>query len=485
MICRVWLWNLAKFTLRNRALRVEVNMSSIKSEPSVVTGDERCCSNGFVTGCKQGLGIPSARASVQSDKRNVGALVGTDHFKAEKTKRNAVTVKRRVQFRLLAIFASLCLSCGEHTVAHAATYEINGNVTWICYFDPNTTLEKRRHFVTLVSETNWWIKTLVIDPPKVLEADSPELAKLGAKIQPGQKAYMGPDGNLASSEWGYVTDTLYIKEEDRYHQDDPAMNHPRSSRHVGFVRERIEITTTRLPTLDNDLCFPIWLAFCSRGSFPNGESYVPSLLWLGKPSSDGGSTHSVFKVTTKRRQINRNSFIEEALFQNQGYAPSYHHNLQYTIKDAPGNKGCQEARYFVTTWTNVGNIEYPAKCCLELRAPKTQQIVQQMTVTITSFIDSTASVPQISPTDRASVTDYRAQSRSGPLRYTSTNGYLTPTSWVASRIMSDSDRLLLAESTLSIRTSRFHPIRVVLLFMVALGPILMVLLLRKIQNRTR
>ena len=87
MICRVWLWNLAKFTLRNRALRVEVNMSSIKSEPSVVTGDERCCSNGFVTGCKQGLGIPSARASVQSDKRNVGALVGTDHFKAEKTKR--------------------------------------------------------------------------------------------------------------------------------------------------------------------------------------------------------------------------------------------------------------------------------------------------------------------------------------------------------------------------------------------------------------
>ncbi len=288
--------------------------------------------------------------------------------------------------------------------------------------------DRQKPFRAIVSGTTWWIRTKGIKPT-ILPADSEKLKQLFPGFQisglGSRNVAIGPDGNTAFKEWGSTGGLLYVK----------AISNPTNYSEVSETNfagkptlvcsEYIDIyNNISAPVFTSDLCFPVWLAFCSSQYFQMEQMHAPPLIWDSFPPTD--SQGNELTVTSKRKVEATVSFMEEVEFNNEGYS-GFHdqESRKYVVQKSPG--AYLEARYFVLSWGKTGELTYPQTSCLEIyprprgsdasRPPAWMSVM----ISVSSIKTSTNPVPVIVPTAFAQVTDHRIETEAGPLVYMTTN----------------------------------------------------------------
>lgn len=307
--------------------------------------------------------------------------------------------------------------------------------------------ERQKPFLVIISASKWWVRTQGIKP-QIVSGDSLELQKLGISVAPGKKVRIGPDGGAAATECGSDGQILYLKKISFPKDISEGMVINSVTKGPKFASELIEIFGNRsVPSFGNDLCFPIWLAFCSPQYFQKREMHSPALIWqeFVPPSEEGDE----FTVISRLRTQTGISFFEEVLFQNRGFFPSFDEpSGKYLIKELPnGPSSYLEARYSVSEWGMLGDMFYPKTSSFEIypvpkgQKAKTSNVAMRCSILVDLCKRSPVDVPVVIPTAIARVTDHRIKTAVGPLTYiTTNNAYMPPNGAVAAKVTADYNR---------------------------------------------
>jgi len=209
----------------------------------------------------------------------------------------------------------------------------------------------------------------------------------------------------------------------------PGMAGLRPVQGLGFASEQVEIFQRSVPTRDTDLCFPVWLEFCSPSTFTNTESYSAPIIWMGNPPRGSNDT---FKVTAKPRHTEIGAFMEELTFVNPGFGPEYvNMNGGYSLKwfGPAGSHEYVQARLYPHTWVSNRGTVFPASSYLDefsLPIGRPRQLVQRAVISVTSLALAQGEPFSIRPNGFVGVTDHRIMTRVGPLHYVTTNAFIRP-----------------------------------------------------------
>jgi hypothetical protein len=253
---------------------------------------------------------------------------------------------------------------------YGATYVLEGELYHTFNGTGRTLDDRHKPFIAVVSGTNWWIQTKGIKPT-VLPADSEELKRL---LPPGMQIFglgsakvaFGPDGNTAFAQWGSTGGLLYVKEISNSRDSSEVSETTFVGKPIPVCSEYIAIyNNISAPVFNHDLCFPVWLAVCSSQYFHKEQMQSPPLIWDSFLPTD--SHGNEFTVTSKRKVEAAVSFMEEVEFNNEGYS-GFHdqESHKYVVQELAEKKPYLEARYFVSSWQNSGELTHPQTTCFDI-----------------------------------------------------------------------------------------------------------------------
>jgi len=310
----------------------------------------------------------------------------------------------------------------------------------------NSLDERKKPFVVLISGKEWWMRTEGVKPRQIA-AGSAELEKLGIRIASGQKVFVGPDGAISATECGSSGDDLYVKEVSPALDPSPNLTAKPGAKARKYAPEAIEVFSNRnVPTFRNDLCFPLWLAFCSASYLHEGEAYSQPLIWNEFVAPEGSGKE--FRILSKLKKQTGLSFPDEVRFENRGYSGIYDEaSHSYVIQQLSAVQSYIEARYHVSDWEDGAGIVYPKKSSLEIYpiAKAGQNALEippavRVLISVISLKTISTGIPVIRPTDLARVTDHRIPTAAGPLTYLTSNAFMAPGSEIAAKLVAARER---------------------------------------------
>jgi hypothetical protein len=365
-------------------------------------------------------------------------------------------------------------------VASADTFDIRGEITLLSSLaDTNAPPKVRsKEFRALVSDTNWWIRTEVTNPPAAISADAAK-SHHATVVDKLATVYVGPEGIRQAAEYGFSGGAAAYKQIPFQLGTNSVKSQPGAMSRLGRTPEQIDLFEgISIPPWDSSLCFPVWLAYCSRSRFPEGETSAPPVLWLGMPEQ----SENVYTVLAKRRRSSRDYFANEIEFRNRGYFPRYQPKMTFTPKRySDGTGPFIEARYYTSNWSTFGTIEFPSISYLDFYSAPPSKLIKRFIVSVRSFTSSLEVVPDVTPTGIAVIRDHRAPAtRAAPLRYLTRDKILEPTSSPVRRLLEAAQR----SSTEAQAKARARSVSrlLILVFLVTMSCAPLVLGARKLWN---